>query len=38
VQIIDVSWHKPRRIPSAKWRELINLPALFARDTDCRFD
>ena len=23
VQIIDVSEHKPRRIPSAKWRELI---------------
>jgi len=23
VQIIDVSGHKPRRIPSAKWRELI---------------
>jgi hypothetical protein len=23
VQIIDVSDHKPRRIPSAKWRELI---------------
>ena len=23
VQIIDVSQHKPRRIPSAKWRELI---------------
>ncbi|MBM4144521.1 MAG: hypothetical protein FJ225_13170, partial [Lentisphaerae bacterium] len=22
VQIIDVSGHKPRRIPSAKWREL----------------
>ena len=22
-QIIDVSEHKPRRIPSAKWRELI---------------
>jgi plasmid rolling circle replication initiator protein Rep len=24
VHIIDVSEHKPRRIPSAKWRELIN--------------
>ncbi|AKJ65213.1 transposase [Kiritimatiella glycovorans] len=23
VQVIDVSEHKPRRIPSAKWRELI---------------
>ncbi|MDX9869032.1 MAG: hypothetical protein RBT78_14040, partial [Kiritimatiellia bacterium] len=23
VQIIDVSEHKPRRIPSKKWRELI---------------
>ena len=23
VQIIDVSEHKPRRMPSAKWRELI---------------
>ena len=23
VEIIDVSEHKPRRIPSAKWRELI---------------
>ena len=23
IQIIDVSKHKPRRIPSAKWRELI---------------
>ena len=23
IQIIDVSEHKPRRIPSAKWRELI---------------
>jgi hypothetical protein len=23
VQIIDVSGHKPRHIPSAKWRELI---------------
>jgi hypothetical protein len=23
VQIIDVSEHMPRRIPSAKWRELI---------------
>ncbi len=23
VQIIDVSEHKPRRIPPAKWRELI---------------
>lgn len=23
VQIIDVSEHKPCRIPSAKWRELI---------------
>ena len=23
VQIIDVSEHEPRRIPSAKWRELI---------------
>ena len=23
VQIIDVSEHKPRRIPSPKWRELI---------------
>ena len=23
VQIIDISEHKPRRIPSAKWRELI---------------
>ena len=23
IQIIDVSGHKPRRIPSAKWRELI---------------
>ena len=27
VQIIDVSEHKPRRIPSAKWRELINPPS-----------
>ena len=29
VQVIDVSEHKPRRIPSAKWRELIKkvLPA-----------
>ncbi len=24
IEIIDVSEHKPRRIPSAKWRELIN--------------
>jgi hypothetical protein len=23
VEIIDVSEHKPRRIPSPKWRELI---------------
>ena len=23
VEVIDVSEHKPRRIPSAKWRELI---------------
>jgi hypothetical protein len=23
VEVIDVSAHKPRRIPSAKWRELI---------------
>jgi hypothetical protein len=23
VEVIDVSDHKPRRIPSAKWRELI---------------
>ena len=23
VEVIDVSGHKPRRIPSAKWRELI---------------
>jgi hypothetical protein len=27
VQVIDVSEHKPRRIPSAKWRELINPPS-----------
>ena len=27
VQIIDVSEHKPRRIPSPKWRELINPPS-----------
>ena len=23
VEVIDVSEHKPRRIPSARWRELI---------------
>jgi hypothetical protein len=23
IQVIDMSEHKPRRIPSAKWRELI---------------
>ena len=23
VELIDVSEHKPRRMPSAKWRELI---------------
>ena len=28
VKVIDVSEHQPRRIPSAKWRELINLPAM----------
>ena len=27
VEVIDVSEHKPRRIPSAKWRELINPPS-----------
>jgi hypothetical protein len=27
VAIIDVSEHKLRRIPSAKWRELINPPS-----------
>ena len=25
--VIDVSEHKPRRIPSARWRELINPPS-----------
>jgi hypothetical protein len=25
--VIDVSEHKPRRIPSKKWRELINPPS-----------
>jgi len=33
VQIIDVSEHKPRRIPSAKWRELINPPSPRLRRT-----
>ena len=27
VAVIDVSEHKPRRIPTAKWRELINPPS-----------
>ena len=33
VQIIDVSEHKQRRIPSAKWRELINPPSPRLRRT-----
>ncbi len=33
VQIIDVSEHRPRRIPSAKWRELINPPSPRLRRT-----
>ena len=28
VEVIDVSDYEPRRLPSAKWRELINLPAM----------
>jgi hypothetical protein len=33
IQIIDVSEHQPRRMPSAKWRELINPPSLRLRRT-----
>ncbi|NCD33315.1 MAG: hypothetical protein EOL87_07845 [Spartobacteria bacterium] len=31
-KVIDVSEHKTRRIPSKKWRELINVAARRARD------
>ena len=27
VRLIDISEYEPRRIPSAKWRELINPPS-----------
>ena len=34
--IIDVSEHKPRRIPSPKWRELINSSGSRFETADCR--
>ena len=37
VAVIDVSEHEPRRIPSAKWRELINPPSPRLRWTVGRF-